>query len=153
MHTRSLHLKCFLLAVAVALVPSLGFAGINDKIYGSILVERVTSIIDGDSFRVDVSEWPPVVGESIPIRVRGVDSPELRAKCSSEKALARKARQHTVAKLRDAKEIELRNIKRGKYFRLLAEVYVDGESLGSSLVQAGLAVAYSGGTRASWCDP
>ena len=78
MHTRSLHLKCFLLAVAVALVPSLGFAGINDKTYGSVLVKEITSIYDGDTFRANIEGWPPIVGERVPVRLMGIDTPELR---------------------------------------------------------------------------
>ena len=54
--------------------------------------------------------------------------------------------------LREADKIELRDVKRGKYFRLLATVYVDGKSLGDGLVQKGLAVVYGGGTKKDWCD-
>jgi len=141
--------KCALL-VAV-LIPSMSNVGINDKTYGSALVESVTSIYDGDTFRVNIKGWPSIVGEHIPIRIMGIDTPELRGKCQAEKSLARQAKQHTVAMLREARKIELRDVKRGKYFRLLATVYVDGKSLGDSLFQKGLAAAYDGGAKKNWC--
>lgn len=91
-------------------------AGINEKVYGSILVDEITSIYDGDTFRVKIDSWPEIAGERVPVRILGIDTPELRTKCESEKALARKAKQFTVAKLRGAKSIELRDMRRGKYF-------------------------------------
>lgn len=105
------------------------FAGINDKNFGNITVDEVTSIYDADTFRANIKAWPPIVGERISIRVNGVDAPEIRGKCPEEKKMARDAKQFTVSQLRSAKKIELRNIRRGKYFRVLADVYVDGKNL------------------------
>ena len=46
----------------------------------------------------------------------------------------------------------MRNLERGKYFRIVADVYVDGEDLGGLLVEAGAAVRYDGGKKTtSWC--
>ena len=54
--------------------------------------------------------------------------------------------------LRAAKKIELRNMKRGKYFRIVADVYVDGKSLGDMLIKRSLAVPYDGGHKGKdWC--
>ncbi len=119
--------------------------------YGQVTINEITSIYDGDTFRATVKEWPAVIGERIPIRVNGIDTPELRGKCEEEKKQAKAAKQFTVALLRDAKVIELRNMDRGKYFRILADVYVDGTSLGDELIKAGLAVPYDGGTKKDWC--
>lgn len=96
--------------------------------------------------------YPPIIGERVPVRVLGVDTPELKGKCDSEKQLARQAKQFTVQALRSAKTVELRNIQRGKYFRILADVYVDGKNLADSLIKAGHARAYDGGKRLSWCE-
>ena len=82
----------------------------------------------------------------------GVDAPEMRGKCEAEKILARQAKQHTVELLRSAKVIELTNMQRGKYFRILANVIIDGESLADSLLKNGLARRYDGGKRGGWCD-
>lgn len=119
--------------------------------YGSVQVDAVASVYDGDTFRIIVVGWPPVVGNSMPVRILGIDTPEIRGACDREKRLARDARQFTARALRDAKTIELHNIRRDKYFRLLAEVRVDGELLGPKLIAAGLARNYQGGHRQSWC--
>jgi micrococcal nuclease len=122
------------------------------KEYGNITINEVTSIYDGDTFRVNIKGYPSIVGERVPIRINGVDTPEMRGKCVKEKTLARDAKQFTVSKLRDAKVIELRHMQRGKYFRIVADVYVDGNSLGDALINNHLAVTYDGGTKTKdWC--
>jgi len=64
--------------------------------------------------------------------------------------LARKAKQYTVQRLREGKQVVLRNMRRGKYFRIVADVYVDGSSLGQELISAGLAKPYDGGKKPKW---
>lgn len=126
---------------------------LRDKTYGCIVVTEVTSIYDGDTFRVNIDGYPALIGSRMGIRVNGIDTPEMRGKCQKEKALARAAKQFTVAHLRAAKTIELRNMKRGKYFRIVADVYVDGKNLGKMLIDQGLAVVYDGGHKAKdWCQ-
>ena len=46
--------------------------------------------------------------------------------------------------LKDAEQITLKNMERGKYFRIAADVFVDGENLSEVLVGAGMAIRYSG---------
>ena len=128
-----------------------GFS-VNATEYGNATVSEVRTIYDGDSFRVNINGWPDIIGKSVPIRMLGVDTPEMRGKCEAEKILARQAKQHTVALLRSGKMIELKNTQRGKYFRILANVIIDGESLADSLLKNGLARRYDGGKRGGWCD-
>ncbi|SFP61660.1 thermonuclease family protein [Hydrogenimonas thermophila] len=133
------------------LSPSLFAGSINNKNFGNVRVTEVTSIYDGDTFRVNIAEYPSIIGERIPIRINGIDTPELRGKCKQEKILARKAKQVTVNILRNAKVIELRNMHRGKYFRIVADVYVDGKSVAKELVKRDLAVIYHGHKKSNWC--
>ena len=123
----------------------------NAKDYGNTIVSEVTSIYDADTFRVTIKGWPEVAGEHIPVRIKDIDAPEIRGKCQAEKAAARKAKQFTVDALRSAKVIELKNMERGKYFRILANVYVDSKNLADALISAGHARPYDGGTRGGWC--
>ena len=58
--------------------------------------------------------------------MNGIDTPEIRGKCQYEKNLALDARDFVRNKLADAKEIKLTNLQRGKYFRVVANVLVDG---------------------------
>ena len=56
--------------------------------------------------------------------------------------------------LKDADQIVLRNMERGKFFRIAADVIVDGESLADILIEAGMAVRYDGGKKThKWCGP
>lgn len=122
-----------------------------DKTYGSVLVDEIPSVYDGDTFRVNINAWPGIIGYRVPVRIDGIDTPELRGKCQAEKDLARKAKQFTVSMLRSAKKIELRNMKRGKYFRIVANVSIDGMDLGEKLIREGLAIKYDGRGQTIWC--
>lgn len=138
------------LVIAVVLLAFTG-APAQASDYGSATVTRVTSVYDGDTFRADIEGWPPIIGERIPIRVKGADTPEIRGKCEEEKRQARLAKQYTVAALRGAEVIELEAIERGKFFRIAARVMIDGKDLAPGLIQAGLARPYDGGSRKGWC--
>ena len=143
--------KLRFILLVIFLLSSPVFAGINDKNFGDVMVAKVTSIYDGDTFRANIKDWPPIMGERIPVRIAGIDTPELKGKCEKEKRLGREAKQFTVTMLRPGKIIELRDIKRGKYFRLVASVFVDGKSLGDELIKAGMARPYDGGKKKGWC--
>ena len=125
---------------------------IKNKTYGNLIVSEIVSIYDGDTFKANIKDIHPLIGERIGIRLVGIDTPEIRSKCKSEKALARKAKQFTVNFLRSAEVIELRNVKRDKYFRIDAEVYGDGVSLYDLLLSNGLGVKYTGGKKKDWCE-
>ena len=120
--------------------------------YGTVTVSKVISVYDGDTFRVDIDSLPPIVGKNIPIRLNGVDTPEIQGKCQQEKDLALEARDFVRNKLANAKEIKLTKLKRGKYFRVVADVYFDGVSLEQELLDNELAYKYTGGKKSSWCN-
>lgn len=124
----------------------------DSKTYDDVIVDEVTSIYDADTFRATILGWPPIIGKRVSIRVSGVDAPEIRSKCQREKEMAREAKQYVVSLLRNAKVIELRNIQRGKYFRILADVYIDDFSLSNKIIQSGYGRAYDGVVRSGWCD-
>ena len=114
------------------------------KQYGSVTVSKVISVYDGDTFRVNIDSLPPIVGKNIPVRLEGVDTPEINGKCQYEKDLALEARDFVRSKLSNAVEILLNDLQRGKYFRIVAKVYIDGVSLEEELLQNGLAYQYNG---------
>ncbi len=125
------------------------FAG-GKETYGSATVQDVVSVYDGDTFKVNIDGYPPIIGENVPIRIAGIDTPEIRGTSGYTQETAQKAKKFTQNRLRKAKEIKLRNMKRGKYFRIIAEVYVDGVNLGKELIRVGLAKRYDGGPRPTW---
>jgi len=113
--------------------------------------EQIVEVYDGDTFKIDLPSQHPLFGDDISVRVFGIDTPEMRGTSDDVKALAYKAKNRTQELLLDAKTIELKNPQRGKYFRVLAEVWIDGESLGEKLKSDGLAKDYDGeGARPEW---
>lgn len=115
-------------------------------------VDRVVRVYDGDTITVDIAQWPAIVGESISVRIRGIDTPEIRGKCEEEKIKARQARDYVADLLSDAEQVQLTNIERGKYFRLIADVLIDDQDLATQVLQQQLARPYEGGKRQPWCD-
>ena len=137
---------CILLALCLCSVTALAKTQ-----YGSVIVTKVISVYDGDTFRVDIDSLSPIVGKNIPVRLEGVDTPEINGKCQYEKDLAIEARDFVRNKLSKAKEIKLNEIQRGKYFRVVAKVFIDGVSLEKELLDRDLAYKYKGGKKINWC--
>ena len=52
---------------------------------------EVLRVIDGDTFEARVHVWPGL-DITTKIRLRGIDAPELRAKCAAERTMAEAAR-------------------------------------------------------------
>ena len=93
----------------------------------------------------------PLFGDDLSIRLFGIDTPEMRGTTDEVKALAMQAQKLTEKTLKLASRIELHNPQRGKYFRIVSEVWIDGKSLADILKKKGLAKDYDGeGTRPEW---
>jgi endonuclease YncB( thermonuclease family) len=73
-----------------------------------------------------------------------VDTPEIRGKCDTEKKLAYKARDFTANKLMNAESIQLYNLKRGKYFRIIADISIDRINLANEIIEEKLGTQYNG---------
>ena len=102
---------------------------------------------DGDTITFNLPNLHPIIGNKIAIRVNGIDTAEIRGKCDKEKYNAEQARDMVTDILKDAERIDLKNMGRGKYFRIVADVYVDGENLVEALIDSGMAVKYDGGKK------
>jgi endonuclease YncB( thermonuclease family) len=99
-------------------------------------------VVDGDTFRLG--------GETI--RIADIDTPELRARCPEEAALAGRATRRLQALLMQA-PFELSPIggrDEDRYGRKLRIVTRGGRSLGDVLVAEGLARTWTG-RREPWC--
>jgi endonuclease YncB( thermonuclease family) len=111
-----------------------------------LTVDSVQSIYDGDTFRAFV----PGYEKDQPIRVRGVDTPEIRGQCSKEIQAAIVARDFVRGYLRSAIKIELVDVGRDRYQRILATVIVDGQDLAQTLIDKKLGRKWRG-KREKWC--
>ena len=104
----------------------------------------VASVYDGDTFKINCKY--SIFCKAIPVRVRGVDTPEIKG-TAREKKLAQMAKEFTQAFL-DQKPITLTDCGRDKYFRLLCDVTnADGEDLATELIRRELGDPYNGGTK------
>jgi len=130
-----------LLTAFMLLSPTISYAKSYGDIQGAVYVRNY----DGDTITFNLPDLHPIIGDKISIRVNGIDTPEIRGKCEKEKYDAQQTKEMVADILKDAETITLKNIERGKYFRIVADVFVDGESLADELIEAGLAVPYDGG--------
>ncbi len=122
------------------------------KTYGTFEVSKLISVYDGDTIRVNLANCnEPMLCNNIGIRIYGIDTPEIRGKCNSEKRLAKVARDKLKTALNAAKVITLKQTSRGKYFRIVGRVYADGVEVGEVLINQNLAFRYFGGKKQSWC--
>lgn len=116
----------------------------------------VARIIDGDTIDVKVMAWPDqAVWESV--RLRGVDTPEVRGSCTYEKDLAQAAKRFTadlIAKSNNRVKLYVIgcNASEGAGFgRCLSYVHAGGVDISKALIDAGLARRNFGEKRQPWC--
>jgi len=121
---------------------------------------NVVSVYDGDTIYVNIPGLPPVFGEDLGIRLRGVDTPELRSRCNSadererERTLGYLIRDLVNNRVMSGEEILITDISRGSFFRVVATVIVDGVSINQWLLDNGYAyeVIDEKMRPGYWCD-
>lgn len=102
---------------------------------------------DGDTVTVEIPDVHPLLGHRMPIRIKGINTPEMTSRGPCEKAMAIKAKEHVSKRLSVATKIDIVECEREKYSRLLCRVVVDGVDLGDELLANKLAITYDGGTK------
>jgi endonuclease YncB( thermonuclease family) len=112
----------------------------------------VLRVVDGDTVEVRVHVW---LGQEVrtSVRLRGIDAPELHARCPAEHKGAEAARRR-LEDLVSQGAVTVSGPSPDKYFgRVLADLRTaDGRDVASILLAERLARPYQGGTRQSWCD-
>ncbi len=112
----------------------------------------IVSVYDGDTFTVNIGGCPELFCSRLPVRINGIDTPEIRGKCQEEKEKAKAAKQFLADRMAQAKRIDLIHTTRErKYFRILADVLIDGVDIGQEMLSKGLARPYHGEHRSGWC--
>jgi len=113
--------------------------------------DQIVKIYDGDTFFINIDNSLDVFGKRLAIRIKGIDTPEIKGKCSQEKFKAILAKEYLKESLEKANCIILKNLERGKYFRVLADLYINGENIADKLLNQNLAVKYQGGKKHNFC--
>ncbi len=113
---------------------------------------RVTRVLDGDTVKVEARVWPGLIAQTN-VRVRGVDTPEIRRpKCGEyERRRGLAARDFVRGVI--GEQVWLVNVTHGKFGRrVVASVLLaDGRDLATLLLATGHALPYRGGRRPKWC--
>lgn len=111
----------------------------------------VLRVIDGDTFEARVLLWPGLY-TTTRVRLRGIDAPELKARCGEERDRAETAREALRAIL-DQGEVGIARVTLDKYGgRVLAEASTSGTpDVATALLAASMVRRYSGGRREGWC--
>ena len=108
---------------------------------------------DGDTITFNIKKVHPILGNEISVRVLGIDAPEIISPDPCAARIAVKSQREVQEILEDAHRLDLVDVRRGKYFRVVADVLFDGESLREHMLRKKLAVPYDGGHReeVDWC--
>ena len=141
--------------VACGFVMLLPVAGSMPSLAGQTLAGPYTAtverVIDGDTLAVRVPVW---IGQELHVlvRVRGIDAPERKSRCATERRLAKRASTYLAAMVSGG-PVRLSRIAGGKYFgRVLADVTTaEGDDVARRLLSRKLARPYRGKARAGWC--
>ena len=112
---------------------------------------EVLRVVDGDTFEARVHLWPGL-DITTRVRLRGVDAPELKARCGDERIKAEAARDALRAIL-DQGEVGISRVALDKYGgRVVADASTGATpDVSAALLGAGLVRRYSGGHRDGWC--
>ncbi|MAL86161.1 MAG: hypothetical protein CMI23_07395 [Opitutae bacterium] len=91
----------------------------------------VMETLNGNTFVANVKNIHPVFGEALTIKVRGLKVDSIETEDSSSASRAFRQWHKFSNLLKEASDIELRNLERGRNgFWIWADVYIDGEILG-----------------------
>lgn len=126
----------------------IAYAGVND--FPNV---KLIKVIDGDTFIVDIKNVNPLLGQGIPVRIKGIDAAELKDKNKCAREMAEIAR----CKLKDLLSnvvIDVCNPKRDKYFRIAGNIYANGKNVADILLGLELVVSYNGEQKkkTDWCE-
>ena len=145
-------LICISLSIAFCLQAMTSLAGPRHDILPGPVFGEVLDVLDGDTITVRMKVW---IGQDVEthVRIAGIDTPELKARCQSERDQAEAAKAALVQLLADSK-VTLYNIRLEKYAgRVLAQaVNTEGTVIANRMIAEGHARPYHGAKRQSWCD-
>ena len=109
---------------------------------------------DGDTITFNIPCVHPLLGSFIKVRLSGIDTAEIRGSRPCEKKVAHYTKNLVASLLTSAHEIKLTNFQRGKYFRIVGDIFFDEKNLSELLLEKNLAITYNGRTKTNydWCS-
>lgn len=106
------------------------------KNYGNATIAKIIAVENAYTFRCDIEGWPAIIGKDIPVRINGITEPKIVSENGKpNRFFQMQAKKFLADCLENSKKIEIRNIKRGRDFSLIADVVTDSNSLSATLVK------------------
>jgi endonuclease YncB( thermonuclease family) len=115
---------------------------------------QIIRVSDGDTIVISARFLPAPLKPELAVRIYGVDTPEKghRAQCPSEAQRGEQASQWTKQLVASGQKFQVTLYGWDKFGgRVLGDILVDGKSVRSGLIAAGLAREYYGEAKQSWC--
>lgn len=109
---------------------------------------NVTRVVDGDTVDVDIDLGFGVVYKKQRVRMMGIDTPESRTRDLEEKFYGKQSKYYLEGLLKD-QEIQLVSHDKGKFGRILGELFVGGSaySINKTMIDNYHAVPYLGQSK------
>lgn len=106
----------------------------------------VTKVVDGDTVDVDIDLGFGMTYKKQRVRLMGIDTPESRTRDLVEKLFGKASKKH-LKELLSGGGITLVSHDKGKFGRILGELYVEGKSINQQMIDEYHAVDYAGGNK------
>jgi micrococcal nuclease len=106
---------------------------------------EVVSVYDGDTIFINLPGQHPLFGKRMGVRIIGIDI------CEKNKALEAKEALEKI--LKNSHRIDIVDVQKDKYFRILGKVLADGKNVAQELIDAKLGFPYLGEKKnqRNWC--
>ena len=145
------HISCILILWA-SILSSTAFA--TERIaYPNGYQAKILSVYDGDTFTAEIYSWLQISVQAR-VRIRGIDTAEIRGKCDAEKQQAQKAKAHLQELLPLNSIVMLNHVELGTYAgRIIADVSTSAvQDIGTQMIADKLARPYNvSDGRQRWC--
>ena len=142
----------FMLFLLAGIFAGTGFA--KERItYPNGYQAKILSIYDGDTFTAEIYSWLQISVQAR-VRIRRIDTAEIRGKCDAEKQQAQKAKARLQELLPLNSIVTLNHVELGTYAgRIIADVSTDAvQDIGTQMIADKLARPYNVREgRQSWC--
>ena len=106
---------------------------------------NITNIVDGDTIDATV-DLGFCLYAHMRFRLNGIDTYETNSSDPVKKALGLQGKQYISDRILN-KEVVLKTYKQDKYGRYLCDVYLLDTNINLEMIEKGLAVGYTGGTK------
>ena len=112
---------------------------------------KIRRVVDGDTVDIDIDLGFGVWLHKERVRIYGIDTPESRTRDKEEKVFGKLAGAYLTKHIKEAKRVTIKTEyedAKGKFGRVLGQVWCDGVNINAKMVSEGYAVAYHGQNKA-----